>query len=119
VPIYPGHLSLSVVEWDATQGAKKFVVPHPVTADKNLALNPELPVSGGFRGEEKLNEYVFNKAIGFGHFELPPGTAVTVRNVKGSSTNLANVGNKLFASMNLKMMLDYRHRRMTFFGDCR
>jgi hypothetical protein len=75
--------------------------------------------SGGFRGEEKLNEYVFNKAIGFGHFELPPGTAVTLRNVKGSSTDLANVGNQLFASMNLKMMLDYRHRRMAFFGDCR
>jgi acetyl esterase/lipase len=45
VPIYPGHLSLSAAEWDATQGAKKFAVPHPVTADKNLALNPELPVT--------------------------------------------------------------------------
>ena len=45
VPIYPGHLSLSAAEWDATQGAKKFVVPHPATADKNLALNPELPVT--------------------------------------------------------------------------
>jgi acetyl esterase/lipase len=45
VPIYPGHLSLSAAEWDATQGAKKFVVPHPITADKNLALNPELPVT--------------------------------------------------------------------------
>jgi len=32
---------------------------------------------------------------------------------------LANVGNKFFASMGLKMMLDYRHRTMTFFGDCR
>jgi acetyl esterase/lipase len=45
VPIYPGHLSLSAAEWNATQGAKKFVVPHPITADKNLALNPELPVT--------------------------------------------------------------------------
>jgi len=75
--------------------------------------------SGGFRGEEVLNEYFFNKPIGFGHFELPPGTDVTVRDVNGSSTNLANVGNQLFASMGLKMMLDYRHRTMTFFGDCR
>jgi Aspartyl protease len=75
--------------------------------------------SGGFQGEEKLNGYVFNKPIGFGHFELPPGIAVTLRNVKGSSSNLANVGNKFFASMGLKMMLDYRHHTMTFFGDCR
>jgi hypothetical protein len=74
--------------------------------------------SGGFQGEEKLNSYVFNKPIGFGHFELPPGIAVTLRDVKGSSSNLANVGNKLLASMSLKMMLDYRHRTMTFFGDC-
>jgi len=75
--------------------------------------------SGGFQGEEKLNEYVFNKPIGFGDFELPPGIAVTLRNVKGSSSNMANVGNKLLASMSLKMMLDYRHRTMTFFGNCR
>jgi hypothetical protein len=75
--------------------------------------------SGGFQGEEKLNGYIFNKPIGFGHFELPPGAAVTLRDGTGSPSNLANVGNKFFASMSLKMMLDYRHRRMTFFGDCR
>ena len=75
--------------------------------------------SGGFRGEEKLKDYVFNKPVGFGRFEIPIGAAVTLRKVKGSSPNLANVGNKFFASMGLKMMLDYRHRKMTFFGDCR
>jgi acetyl esterase/lipase len=45
VPIYPGHLSLSAAEWDAKQGTKKFVVSHPATADKHLALNPEIPVT--------------------------------------------------------------------------
>jgi acetyl esterase/lipase len=45
VPIYPGHLSLSAAEWDAQQGTKKFVVPHTANADKNLTLNPEVPVS--------------------------------------------------------------------------
>src|SRR5580658_7351097 len=45
VPIYPGHLSLSAAEWDAKQGTKKFVVPHPANADKHLALNPEIPVT--------------------------------------------------------------------------
>ncbi len=75
--------------------------------------------SGGFQGEEKSKGYVFNKPVGFARFELPPGVAVTLRNVKGSSSNLANVGNKFFASMDLKMMLDYRHLTMTFFGDCR
>jgi acetyl esterase/lipase len=45
VAIYPGHLSITAAEWDAQQGIKKFVVPHPATADKDLALNPEVPVT--------------------------------------------------------------------------
>ena len=36
----------------------------------------------------------------------------------GTITRLANVGNKLFAEMNLKILLDYRARQMTFYGDC-
>jgi acetyl esterase/lipase len=45
VAIYPGHLSLSAAEWDAQQGARKFVVPHPANADQGLALNPDLHVT--------------------------------------------------------------------------
>src|SRR5216683_4935544 len=45
VAIYPGHLSLSAAEWDAKQGATKFVVRHPANADKELGLNPDVPVT--------------------------------------------------------------------------
>jgi acetyl esterase/lipase len=45
VAVYPGHLSLSAAEWDAKQGSKKFTVPHAPNADKNLTLNPEVPVT--------------------------------------------------------------------------
>jgi acetyl esterase/lipase len=45
VAIYPGHLSLSAAEWDAKQGAKKFVLRHPANADKDLGLNPDVPVT--------------------------------------------------------------------------
>lgn len=45
VSIYPGHLSLSAAEWDAKQGTKNFVVPHAPNADRNLTLNPEIPVT--------------------------------------------------------------------------
>jgi acetyl esterase/lipase len=48
VAVYPGHLSLSAAEWDAKQGAKKFVIPHPdhrLSADESLALNPDLHVT--------------------------------------------------------------------------
>ncbi len=45
VALYPGHLSLSAAEWDARQGARKFVVRHPPTADRHLGLNPAIPVT--------------------------------------------------------------------------
>jgi len=45
VAIYPGHLSLAGAEWDARQGAKKFVFPRPANADKDLALNPDIHVN--------------------------------------------------------------------------
>jgi acetyl esterase/lipase len=48
VAIYPGHLSLHAAEWDAQQGTKKFVIPHPEhqsITDANLALNPDLHVT--------------------------------------------------------------------------
>jgi len=32
-------------EWDANQGPRKFVVRHSATADKHLALNPDIPVT--------------------------------------------------------------------------
>jgi acetyl esterase/lipase len=45
VAIYSGHLSLSAAEWDVKQGTTKYVVRHPPNADKDLAVNPELPVT--------------------------------------------------------------------------
>ena len=48
VAIYPGHLSLSAAEWDAGQGARKFVIrkpPHETAADKQFGLNPDIPVT--------------------------------------------------------------------------
>jgi acetyl esterase/lipase len=48
VAIYPGHLSLSAAEWDANQGARKFVIrrpEHEAITDKQLGLNPDLPIT--------------------------------------------------------------------------
>ncbi len=45
VALYPGHLSLAAAEWDAKQGSKKLVVPHPANADPQLAVNPAIPVT--------------------------------------------------------------------------
>ena len=45
VAVYPGHLSLSAAEWDAKQGTKKLAIHYPATADKDLGLNPDIPVT--------------------------------------------------------------------------
>jgi acetyl esterase/lipase len=45
VAIYPGHLSLSAAEYDAEQGAKKFPLHYPASADKDLGLNPDIHVT--------------------------------------------------------------------------
>jgi hypothetical protein len=75
---------------------------------------------GGARGDGKVKSYTFNAPVGFGPFILPPGQVVTVRNEKGAKgTRVANVGNALFAAMKLKMLLNYRDRSMTFYGNCR
>lgn len=73
----------------------------------------------GARGSTTVKTYVLNEPVGFGPFTLPAGQAVTLRKTPGSDTRVANIGNKLFAAMGLKMLLDYRSRMMTFYGDCR
>lgn len=76
-------------------------------------------VSAGARDASRLTEYAFAGAIGFGPFDLPPGQRVNLRQTKGSAeTSLANVGNRFFADLKLKLLLDYRHRRIGVFGDC-
>jgi acetyl esterase/lipase len=45
VAIYPGHLSISAAEWDATQGSKTLVIPPPATGDGHLGLNPDIRVT--------------------------------------------------------------------------
>jgi len=74
----------------------------------------------GARGKGKSKVYVLGVPVGFGPFTLPAGQTVSLYADKGSAdTRLANIGNKLFAAMKLKMLLDYRARLMTFYGDCR
>ena len=49
VRIYPGHLTVTAAESDADKGTRKFVVrgaQHLTAAEKELALNPEIPVTG-------------------------------------------------------------------------
>ena len=74
----------------------------------------------GAQGESKVETYVFNQPVGFGPFTLPAGQQVFVRKQQDASAGrVANVGNALLAELKIKMLLDYRKRLMTFYGDCR
>lgn len=71
------------------------------------------------RGEAKSTSYRFDAPVGFGPFTLPAGVAVSTYGDPGSlDTRVANVGNKLLAAMKLKLLLDYRGKTMSFYGDC-
>jgi hypothetical protein len=74
----------------------------------------------GARGQSKVETFVLNQPVGFGPFTLPAGQRVFVHKQQDSSAGrVANVGNALLAELQIKMLLDYRRRLMTFYGDCR
>ncbi len=73
----------------------------------------------GARGKSTAKTYSLNIPVGFGPFTLPAGQTVTLRKAQGADNRVANIGNKLFAALKLKMLLDYKNRVMTFYGDCR
>lgn len=73
----------------------------------------------GARGNTMTKTGTLNLAVGFGPFTLPAGQPVTLAKIPGAAdTHLANIGNRLFAAMRLKMLLDYKAKQMTFYGDC-
>jgi len=77
-------------------------------------------VFAGARGKASAKTYGLNAPVGFGPFTLPPGQTVSLRKPEGSmETRVANIGNALFSAMKLKILLDYKARVMTFYGDCR
>jgi hypothetical protein len=74
----------------------------------------------GARGEAKGKTYMLKVPVGFGPFALPAGQVATLETVTGVvDVRIADFGNKLLAAMKLKVLLDYRDRVMTFYGDCR
>jgi hypothetical protein len=74
----------------------------------------------GARGDAKAKSYRLDRAVGFGPFHLPAGQTATLHSDQGSvDTRVANIGNTLFAAMQLKVVLDYRSKTMGFYGDCR
>jgi hypothetical protein len=76
-------------------------------------------IHSGARGDAKTETYALAAPVGFGPFNLPAGQIVSVHSERGSTdTRVANIGNALFAAMKVKMLLDYRGRTMTFYGDC-
>lgn len=73
----------------------------------------------GARGQATSKSYLLKAPVGMGPFMLPPGQIVTLHGeAAASDMRVANIGNKLFAEMKLKMLLDYPAKTITVFGDC-
>lgn len=73
----------------------------------------------GARGKTTMKTYQLNLPVGFGPFTLPAGQAVSLSKMQTQPNWSANIGNRLFAEMKLKLLLDYRDKVITFYGDCR
>ena len=74
----------------------------------------------GARGESSTKTYILREPVGFGPYTLPAGQVVTLHPTQDTGgTRAANIGNRLFAAMKLKLLLDYKSRAVTFYGACR
>jgi hypothetical protein len=75
--------------------------------------------ASGFKGSETRAKLKLAAPLGLGPFTLPAGAAVALAQTKDSpDTALANTGNALFAALKLKLLLDYKGHRISFYGDC-
>lgn len=75
--------------------------------------------SAGARGQGTSKTYVLNGPVGFGPFSLPAGQVVKVGQPQGDGDmRVANLGNPLFSALKLEVLLDYRSKRITFYGRC-
>jgi Aspartyl protease len=73
----------------------------------------------GARGVAKSKTYSFNAPVGFGPFSLPAGQGVVrLKAESPDDKRFANIGNRLFADMKLTILLNYRAKRLTFYGRC-
>jgi len=73
----------------------------------------------GARGESTVENYILSQAVGFGPFTLPAGQHIFVHKQRGAKAErIGNLGNSVLAAFRIKMLLNYRRRVMTFYGDC-
>jgi hypothetical protein len=86
---------------------------------RNSLVDQGASIRRGARGESTVENFILSEPVGFGPFTLPAGQAVFVHKQQGSAvTRIANLGNTVLAEFKIKMLLDYRSRVMTFYGDC-
>jgi hypothetical protein len=57
--------------------------------------------------------------LGQDQFSLPAGQGVyRLKAESPDDKRFANIGNRLFADMKLTILLDYRAKKLTFYGSC-
>ncbi|MGH3428909.1 MAG: hypothetical protein ACRDQZ_15310 [Mycobacteriales bacterium] len=62
---------------------------------------------------------MLNERVGFGPFSLLAGQVVMLTKASSATDKrAANIGNQLFAAMNLKILLDYPAKQILFYGNC-
>jgi hypothetical protein len=73
----------------------------------------------GSNGGISLFDRAVEAPVGFGPFSLPAGQGVDrLKSESPDDKRFANIGNRLFAEMKLTILLNYRAKKLTFYGSC-
>ena len=100
-------------------GIALFAAALDLPGVKDSLIDQGASIRKGARGESTVENFILNQPVGFGPFTLPAGQAVFVHKQQGSAVaRIANVGNAVLAAFKIKILLDYRSRAMSFYGDC-
>lgn len=110
-----------LISLDTGSSGTMTLYPDTLKLDGVKAALVENGVShgAGARGTTTAKSYALNLPVGVGPFSSPPGQTVVLHENKGfSDPRVANVGNKFFANLGLKILFDYRGKTLSFYGGC-
>ncbi len=124
IPVIPDfHLGSASVPVSLDTGSNRGIALYQSALDAD-GVRGALKLTGkvqgaGARGSFSSDAATLNAPIALGPFRLPAGETVVVMSDKGSAeTRVANVGNRTFAAMHVRLLLDYPAKQLSFYGDC-
>lgn len=104
-------------------GSNRSIALYQVGGDMP-SIRQALSITGqvqgaGARGSFTSDSGTLNVPVKLGPFQLPAGEPVVLMPTRGAAkSHVANIGNKTWSAMKVKLLLDYQAKQISFLGDC-